>query len=168
MKRFVFLIVVCVAAACGGKSSTSSGTGPEGPAAKRLPWEASLTTGATFAFELEEGFDAEDGADELVVKVTNVEDKGTERVYSLDWGDHGGPSKIVVRGELVLVGDAEAAQMEEPMEMPGGGILCYAEDFSNPDGCQDVCEASLCLAEGRGIVAVSGLYAPGYLPYTAK
>lgn len=169
MKRLAYLIVVCAVAACGGKSGTSSsgsGTGPEAPAGKRFAWEASLTTGATFTLVPDEGFD-DAGTGEVIVKVTNVEDKGAERVYSLDWGDHSGPGQIVVRGEQVLIGGAAAADMQEPWDMPGG-ILCYAEDFSNPDGCEDVCDASLCLAEGSGIVAVSGLYAPDYLPYTAK
>lgn len=162
-----FAILAIALAAC-GKSASGSGTGPTAPSGDRLPWEASLTTGASFtlALDMEEG--GEDGGPaEITIKVSNVEDKGSERVYSLDWGDHGGPSKIVARGKDVLVGDAELAAMQEPWEMPGG-IMCYAEDFSNPDGCEDVCDASLCLAEGSGIVSASGLYTPGYMPYVAK
>lgn len=169
MRTFAIL-VFALAAACGGKSSSSGGgTGPTAPAGDRLPWEASLTTGATFTLAVEsEGDDAGEEYPDVTIKVTNVEDKGTERVYSLDWGgDHGGPSKIVVRGKDVLVGDAELSAMQEPWEMPGG-IMCYAEDFSNPDGCEDVCDAALCLAEGSGIVSAMGLYTPGYMPYAAR
>jgi hypothetical protein len=165
-----FAIVALALAACGGKSSTGPGPGPgPAPSGDRLPWEASLTTGATFtlAVKLEADGGEEGEYKDLIIKVTNVEGKGNERVYSLDWGDHGGPSKIVVRGKTVLVGDAEPAAMQEPWEVPGG-IMCYAEDFSNPDGCEDVCDASLCLAEGRGIVSASGQYTPGYMVYAAK
>ncbi len=169
MRTFAIL-AFALAAACGGQSS-GSGTGPTpAPSGDRLPWEASLTTGATFTLgvEMEEG--GEDGGEypDITIKVTNVEDKGSERVYALDWGgDHGGPSKIVVRGKDVLVGDAELSAMQDPWELPGG-IMCYAEDFSNPDGCEDVCDAALCLAEGSGIVSAMGLYTPGYMPYAAK
>jgi hypothetical protein len=167
MRSFA-LVALALAAACGGTSSSSGGTGPA-PAGDRLPWEASLTTGASFTLAADtEGLgDGEDYPD-LTIKVTSVEDKGTERVYTLDWGDElGGPSKIVVRGAQVLVGEAEAAAMQEPWEMPGG-VWCYAEDFSNPDGCEDVCDAALCLAAGSGIVSASGLYTPGYMSYAAK
>jgi hypothetical protein len=109
------------------------------------------------------------GADGESVSVTivDVQDTGAERVYALDWGEHAGPSKIVVRGGQVLVGESAASSMQEPWEMPGG-IFCYAEDYSNPDGCEDVCDAALCLSEGSGVVMVSGLYAPEYASFAAR
>lgn len=167
--RTIGLLALSLVAACGGKSSPSTGgTGPA-PAGDRLPWEASLTTGASFtlAVESEGGEPAPGEYPDITIKVTNVEDTGAERVYSLEWGEGNmGPSKIVVRGTTVLVGDADEAAMQDPWEVPGG-IWCYAEDYSNPDGCEDVCDAALCLSTA-GIVQASGLYTPGYMPYAAK
>ena len=49
-----------------------------------------------------------------------------------------------------------------------GSALTFAQDFSNPMGCDDVCDAQLCFSREGGIVAVGGLYAPNYLPYAAR
>lgn len=166
MRSFA-IVALALAAACGGPSSptTRPVSGPPATTGVRLPWEASLTTGATFTLGVEDAAPGE--YPDLTVKVTSVQELAGQRVYSLDWGEQGsGPSKIVVRGEQVLIGDAEPARMQEPWELPGG-ITCYAEDFSNPDGCDDVCDAALCLTDG-GIVMASGLYTPGYLPYSAR
>ncbi len=167
MHRLACIAIVVALAACGGKSGSSStspaNTGGGGAAGTRLPWEAALTVGAAFTL----GVDMEDGEGAtVVVKVTAVDDTGSERVYSLDWGEEGnGPSKIIVRGELVLLNDAKPEDMQEPSDTPAG--TCYGEDFSNPDGCEDICDGQLCLNES-GIVSVFGLYAPNYEPYSAK
>jgi hypothetical protein len=171
MPRLATLLLLVAVAACGGKSSTSStsNTTPEGGGGgAKLPWEAALTVGAEFTLVdgMTAGMPEEDAGDPVVVKVTNVEATGDQRVYTLDWGEGGnGPSKIIVNGAQVLVGDAKPEDMQPPWETPVGN--CYAEDFSNPDGCEDICDAALCL-DASGIVSVSGLYAPGYGEYILK
>jgi ABC-type Fe3+-hydroxamate transport system substrate-binding protein len=165
------LLVTAVAASCGGKSGSSSSTSsttPEGPAGggAKLPWEAAFTTGATFT--LVDGMTAGmPDAETLTVKVTNVEDKGSERVYSLEWSDGGnGLQKIIVRADgSVGFDDVPQDGMQDPFETPVG--MCYGEDLSNPDGCDDVCDGHICMSTA-GIVTVSGLYAPGYSEYVAK
>jgi hypothetical protein len=167
MRRLACFALVVALAACGGKSGSSSTTpgnaGGSGSAANKLPWEAALTVGATFTLttDMEDG-----GGDPVVVKVSAVDDQGGDRVYTLDWGEDGnGPSKIIVRGELVLLNEAQPEDMQEPSDTPAG--TCYGEDFSNPDGCDDVCDGQLCLNDS-GIVSVFGLYAPNYESYSAK
>lgn len=167
MRSFAIVALV-LAAACGGKSSSTTApvSGSTATAGDRLPWEAALTTGATFTLVVGDADRAENP--DLTVKVVNVEDRAGQRVYTLGWGEQAsGPSKLLVRGKQVLIGDTEPAGMQEPWEMPGG-ILCYAEDLSNPDGCEDVCEAALCFTAASGIVMASGLYTPGYLTYSAR
>ena len=167
MSRLAPVLLVIAVAACGGKpaSSTSPGNGGAAPSPARLPWEAALTTGATFTLQDDTG-EGDEAGEPLVIKVTAVEDHGAERVYRLDWGPAGtGPSRIVVRDGVVLLGDATPEDMQEPFENPMG--TCYGEDFSNPDGCDDVCDANLCLSTD-GIVSVDGLYAPGYGAYLAR
>ena len=125
-----------------------------------------MTVGATFT--LIDGMNAggEDEGTPLTIKVTNVEDNGSERIYTLDWSDGGnGLEKIVVRGGAVVFNDIAPERMQAPFEAPVG--VCYGEDLSNPDGCEDVCDGQICLSTD-GIVTVSGLYAPGYGEYVAK
>lgn len=158
MSRLVpSLVFVVAAAACGGKSGSS--TTPAAGAA-RLPWEAALTMGATFSLSDEGG----EGMP-IVVKVASVSDHGNERVYGLDWGGVPGPARIVVRDGVVLLGDAKPEDMKAPFAGPQE--VCYGEDMSNPDGCEDVCDANLCLG-AAGIVSVDGLYAPNYGSYVAR
>lgn len=161
MSRLVpSLLVVAAVAACGGKSSSSTTPGSTA-GSDRLPWEAALTMGASFTLQEEVG----EGGDPVVVKVASVSDHGNERVYGLEWSSGQGPARIVVRDGVVLLGDAKPEDMKAPFAGPGE--TCYGEDFSNPDGCDDVCDANLCLT-GAGIVSVDGLYAPNYGAYTAK
>ena len=165
MRRLPCFTIALVLSACGGKSSSpaTSNTTPDGPAAAKLPWEAALTVGAAFTLvdEIEES-----GGEPVTVKVANVEDKGSERVYTLDWGEGAnGPTAIIVRGNLVLINDAKPEAMQEAFDTPMG--TCYGEDFSNPDGCDDVCDAHLCMND-TGIVSVDGLYAPGYGMYRVQ
>lgn len=167
MKRLASLALVVAVAACGGKSSTSttSNTTPEGPAGggAKLPWEAAMTVGASFT--LHDTID-ESGGEPVTVKVANVEESGGERVYTLEWSDGGnGPQKVRVRGNLVLINDATPENMQEAFDGPAG--TCYGEDFSNPDGCEDICDAHLCF-DASGIIGVDGLYAPGYSIYEAQ
>lgn len=172
MPRLATLLLLVAAAACGGKSSSStstmSNTGPEGPAGgggAKLPWEAAFTEGATFT--LVDGMTQGDpDAEPLTIKVTSVEDNGNERIYTLAWSDAGnGLQQIIVRGDLVTFNDTKAEDMQDPFETPVG--MCYGEDLSNPDGCEDVCDGHICM-DASGIVTVSGLYAPGYSEYVAK
>ena len=165
------LVLGAALGACGGKAKPAIGTASGGGAdtGDRLPWEARLTTGARFEMfgDLEDD-SGEDGS-RLVVTVTGVEQDGAARVYKLDWGEEGnGPASIRVEGTQVTVGDAKAADMQDPWEAEGGGATCYAEDLSNPDGCDDICDASLCISPQDGIVSVFGLYAPGYGMYSQR
>lgn len=169
------LLVVSLGAvaACGGKSLSSapSNTTPEAPAGgggAKLPWEAAFTVGATFTLVdgMMAGAPEDEAGDPLTIKVTNVEDTGSERVYSLEWSDAGnGLEKIVVRDGVVLFNDVKPEDMQEPFETPVG--MCYGEDLSNPDGCDDVCDGYICM-DATGIVTVAGLYAPGYSEHVAK
>jgi hypothetical protein len=169
MSPLVVSLVVVGLAACGGKSkepATPSGGGGGGGGGDRLAWEAALTQGARF--ELVE--DLEGGSGEPTsVTVTAVEQDGAARVYRLQWGDgegSNGPSVIRVEGTTVTINDASAASMQEPWEQPGG-LTCYGEDMSNPEGCEDICDANICFS-ADGIQSVFGLYAPGYSSYSAK
>jgi len=136
-------------------------------AADALPWEAALTAGARFELVRDAEFDeGGEPAEPLVVTVESVDVADGARVYHLDGGST--VTQIVVRGAQVLLNEAAPADMVEPYTdhfMPD--VTCYAEDFSNPDGCDDVCEAELCLGPS-GIIRISGLYAPNYLPYLAR
>ena len=170
MPRVASLLFVIAVAACGGKSNspTVGNTTPEGPAAKKLPWEAAFTEGKTFTLVEGEtaGGPEEEQGDPLTITITGVEDHGNERVYTLKWSDAGnGLEKIVVRGDKVTFNDVKLEDMQEPFDTPIG--MCYGEDLSNPDGCDDVCDGQLCLGDD-GIHSVSGLYAPGYGEWVAK
>jgi hypothetical protein len=170
MSRLACLLLVA-AAACGGKAapSASSSTTPEGAGGgAKLPWEAALTVGASFT--LVDGMTAgmpEDEAEEpITIQITNVVAKGDARVYTLAWSEGGnGLETIVVRGGVVTFNGVTAADMQEPFEVPIG--ICYGEDLSNPDGCDDVCDGHICM-DDTGFTSVSGLYAPGYGEYIAK
>lgn len=145
---------------CGGKAK-----GPVGTAAGagRLPWEAALTLGARFELVSELASDAGDAEPPLVVTVTAIEPHSMARIYRLDWGDHtGGPTTITVEDGEVTVGDTSFAEMQKPWSDHGTDATCYAADYSNPNGCDDVCDASLCLSPTAGILSVGGLYAPNY------
>ncbi|HUQ06136.1 MAG TPA: hypothetical protein VM261_26715 [Kofleriaceae bacterium] len=166
------LLVTAVAASCGGKSSSSgaSNTTPEGPAGggAKLPWEGALAQGATFTLVdgMTAGGPEEEAGEPLTIKVTNVAENGDERVYTLAWSEGGnGLERIVVRGDKVTFNDGKLEDMQEPFETPIG--MCYGEDLSNPDGCEDICDGQICMNDG-GIVSVGGLYAPGYGEYVAK
>jgi hypothetical protein len=171
MPRVASLLLVIAVAACGGKSGSPSvgNTTPDGPAAKKLPWEAAMKEGATFT--LVNGATAgapeeEQEGDPLTIKVTAVADHGNERIYTLAWSDAGnGLQQIVVRGDVVTFNDVKTEDMQEPFETPIG--VCYGEDLSNPDGCDDVCDGQICM-DATGIVSVGGLYAPNYEEYVAK
>jgi hypothetical protein len=173
MKQLASIVLGIALAACGGKST--GGATPAGGgagAADRLPWEAAMTKGARFELTPDMAPEAGEAAPAtLVATVTEVEDQGAARVYHLAWmegeGEADGPRVIRVEGGQVIIGaDTKLASMVEPLA-DQGGATCYAEDFSNPDGCEDVCEASLCLGS-TGITSVSGLYAPGQLQYSVK
>jgi hypothetical protein len=168
MARLTSSLLVIAVAACGGSSSSSSGakTTPGAAAPATLPWEAAMTVGATFT--LVDGMTAglEDEGEPLTIKVTNVEDTGSERSYTLAWSDGGnGLEKIVVRGGGVVFNDVKPEDMQDPYETPIG--TCYGEDLSNPDGCDDICDGQICM-NTDGIVSVGGLYAPGYSEYVTK
>ncbi len=156
--------------ACGGKGKPATTTTGGGSGGDQLPWEARLTPGARF--ELASDLEREDGEAPapITVTVTAVERDGAARVYKLDWGEEGsnGPTSIRVDGTQVTIGEAAAADMQDPWEAEGGGATCYAEDYSNPDGCDDICDASLCISPTDGIVSVFGLYAPGYGIFSAR
>ena len=153
-------------AACGGSSkghAVHAGPGGDDPG-QRLPWEATLTQGARF--ELHE--DLEGNGETVVATVAAVELDGAARVYRLDWGEGGaGPSVIRVEGTTVTINDAKASDMQAPYDQEKGDGTCYGEDFSNPDGCEDVCDASICISPTDGIVSVFGLYAPNAASYSA-
>lgn len=170
LATLILVVVVVVAtAACGGKSSSSSGTAnttPAGPAPAKLPWEAAMTVGATFT--LVDGMTAgsEDEGEPLTITVTAAEDKGSERVYTLQWSDGGnGLEKIIVRGDGVVFDEVPSDRMQPPYDTPIG--VCYGEDLSNPEGCEDICDGQICM-NTDGIVSVGGLYAPGAGEYVAK
>lgn len=172
MPRLATLLLVVAVAACGGKSSSTAtgNTTPEGPAGggAKLPWESALTVGATFTFVdgMTAGGPEEEAGEPLTIKITNVEDNGNERTYTLEWSDGGnGLQHIHVRDGLVTFNETKAEDMQEPFETPIG--MCYGEDLSNPDGCDDVCDGQICM-DDTGFASVSGLYAPGYGEYTAK
>jgi hypothetical protein len=156
-------------AGCGGsrKPAAAPATTAGGTGGARLPWEASLTAGASFTLHNqipEATYDLP-----VTVEVLSVEDDGGARVYRLEWGEGGnGPSTIRVAGTTVTLGDAGPEAMQEPWPGDDADTTCYAEDFSNPDGCEDVCDAGLCLSATRGVVAVTGLYAPNYGLYGAR
>jgi hypothetical protein len=167
------LLVTAVAASCGGKSGSSSSTGnttPEGSGGggATLPWEAAMTVGATFTLVdgMTAGGPEEEAGEPLTIKVTNVDTSGGARAYTLEWSDGGnGLEKIVVRDGKVTFNDVKLEDMQDPFETPVG--MCYGEDLSNPDGCEDICDGQICMNDG-GIVTVAGLYAPGYGEYVAK
>jgi hypothetical protein len=153
--------------ACGGKGK-GAGTAGTGTAAAgdRLPWEAALTVGATFI--MKDTLDESGSPETVTVKVAAVETAGAARIYRLDWGDNSlGPTTLRVENGVVTVNDAAPTAMKEPFEPPSTDTTCYGEDLSNPDGCEDVCDADLCLSPD-GIVGVSMLYAPGYSIYAAE
>lgn len=160
-------------AACGGKSRgpvSNGGGGGGGAAGERLPWEAALTVGAHF--ELIDDLGGPDQAP-LPVTVTAVEQDGAARIYRLHWGgpeDEGanGPTTIRVEGTAVTINDAKLEDMQAPFPPEDGDAICYGEDMSNPGGCDDICDANLCLSPTAGIVSVYGLYAPGYSSYSQR
>jgi hypothetical protein len=170
--RGTILAAVLLAAACGGKSSGPTGPsntgGGGGGGGDPLPWEGALTVGAKFELVLD--MESEnDAPDVLTATVTAVENEGAARVYKLSWGEGegaNGPTSIRVEGGKVRINDADLAAMQEPWEGPNQG-WCYAEDFSNPCGCEDVCDADLCF-DATGITSVGGLYAPNYMPYKRR
>jgi hypothetical protein len=164
------LLSLGLVAACGGKGkadTTPAGHGGPSALAARLPWEIALVQGATFTLRSE--LEDDDGVESVTLKVTAVEEDGGARVYRLDWGEEGanGPAQLRVEGSTVTVGDAKPEDMQEPYSPPGGDTICYGADYSNPEGCEDVCDASLCLGS-TGIVEVTGLYAPNYGMYSAE
>jgi hypothetical protein len=171
MPRVASLLFVIAVAACGGKSGspTVGNTTPEGPAAAKLPWEAAMKEGATFTLvnaSTAGGPEEEQEGDPLTIKVAKVEDHGNERIYTLEWSDAGnGLQKIIVRGDKVTFDDVKPEGMQEPFENPAG--ICYGEDLSNPDGCEDVCDGHICM-DASGIISIDGLYAPNYEEYVAK
>lgn len=153
-------------AGCGGKAAGPAGAQPRA-AVGQLPWEAALTVGVRFELVQAVGDDA--GAGEpLVVTVTAVEPHSSARLYRLDWSQGNGPRTITVEDGEVTVGDAAFSEMLAPWPEPGTDATCYGADYSNPAGCDDVCEASLCLSPTGGIVGVEGLYAPNYDLYRQR
>ena len=169
------ILVVLGLTACGGKAKgpVGNGGGGGGRTAARLPFEAALTVGAEFVLYQTNGDMSDDGQGDGVppaaVKVTAVEEDGGARVYRLAWTENtNGPDTIRVEGTQVTIGSASAAEMKEPWAPPGGGdTVCYGADFSNPDGCDDVCDADLCLGSA-GVEQVTGLYAPNYSSYAQR
>ncbi|HVV84493.1 MAG TPA: hypothetical protein VHE35_15600 [Kofleriaceae bacterium] len=160
-------LLVLGLAACGGKArglvSAGGGAGGSGSGgggdSDKLPWEATLTAGASWELALDPDLAADGDEPPVTVKVDKVDVQGTLRVYHLSWSDGGnGPTTLRVESGVVTINDAQAKEMKEPSEMPDGST-CYGQDFSNPDGCDDVCDADLCLG-ADGIVSVDGLYAP--------
>ncbi|MCE9576316.1 MAG: hypothetical protein K8W52_24425 [Deltaproteobacteria bacterium] len=150
-------------AACGGRSATSAPPtvgntgGTAGAAVAHLPWEAALTTGKRFELVVS---GTGGGGESIAVTVASVEDHGDTRVYHLSWGEGSqAPTTITVHGDKVLIGDAKPEEMKEPSDQ--GDMTCYGADYSNPEGCDDVCDADLCLSPA-GIVGLDGLYAPNY------
>lgn len=155
------------AVGCGGKSTPAIGNHGH-DADGMLPWEARLTVGARF--ELWQEFDTEEALPSpLVVTVSKVESVDGARIYHLDWSDDpNGPDRVVVRDGVVTIGEATPEQMKEPFRPSDGAMICYGQDFSNPDGCDDVCDADLCLDAEHGVLTVSGLYAPGYIQFAQR
>jgi hypothetical protein len=152
-------------AACGGKAPASSG--PASASTGRQPWEAKLVTGARFELWPQS---ADGGAAPLVVTVANVEDQGDARVYTLAWGEGAtnGPTIVWVSGDRVVIGEADPHDMQKPWPGTAAGAMCFAQDFSNPEGCDDVCDAALCFSPDGGIISVTGLYAPNYDVFEAR
>jgi hypothetical protein len=172
LSTVVFGLVI---AACGGKgtgpapiSGGGGGGGGGTETADLLPWEAALSQGATFELVVDPELESEEmSAGPVTATVTQVETDGGARVYHLDWGEgSNGPTTIRVDHGVVTLNDAKPADMKEPFTPPGGAT-CYGEDMSNPDGCDDVCDADLCMGDA-GIVSVDGLYAPDYSMYVLK
>lgn len=148
-----WLVVAC------GRAPTPAGpqVGNSGGAATRLPWEAALTTGAKFELVVSS---TEGGGEAIAVTVASVEERAGTRIYHLNWGEGSqAPTTISVQGDQVVIGDAKPAEMKEPYTL--GDMICYGADYANPDGCDDVCDANLCLSPD-GIVGLDGLYAPNY------
>ena len=152
---------------CGGKGKGAGAAGsPSAGGGDRLPWEAALTEGASFT--LKDTLDESGTPHTVTVRVAAVENDGAARVYRLDWGDNSlGPTTLRVENGVVTIDDAAPPAMKEPFVPPGADHTCYGEDLSNPDGCEDICDADLCLSPA-GIVGVSMLYAPGYSVYAAE
>jgi hypothetical protein len=169
-KSLIVGVLVVGLAACGGKGKgavANGGGGGGGGGGARLPWEAALKQGASFT--LQEDIEGGDSPP-VTVTVTAVEEAGAARVYRLSWGEDGagGPSSIRVEGATVTINDAKAEDMQEPWTQEGGDATCYGEDMSNPEGCEDVCDAHLCISPTDGIVSVFGLYAPNYSSFSAR
>ena len=155
-------------AACGkSRPAVSNAGNGGGGGGTTLPWEAALKQGASFTMQedLEGG-----GSPPVTVTVTAVETDGAARVYRLSWGEEGanGPSEIRVEGTTVTINGASAGAMQEPFVEEGGDATCYGEDMSNPEGCEDICDAHLCISPTDGIVSVFGLYAPNYSSFSAR
>ncbi len=159
------VLVVLGLAGCGGKAKgpvgNAAGAGGGHKLGDRLPWEATLTVGATFELVSEIG-DAADEDGPLTVTVTAIEPHSDARIYRLDWSNGDGPTTVTVEDGEVTVGDSAYSEMQPPWPDHDTDATCYGADYSNPEGCDDVCDASLCLSPTRGILSVNGLYAPNY------
>ncbi len=167
---FAALTIVALAGCGGGtRPATLDGTAVgnaspgDAPATDRLPWEDTLTVGARFTLVGDD--DGSGTAPRIEVAVSAIEQDGATRIYRLSWGDDdGGPPEIRVSAGTVTIGDATAADMKPPL-VTDTGAICHGADFSNPDGCDDICDADLCLSATAGITEISGLYAPGQGSY---
>lgn len=158
------LMVGLVACVAKSKGTVASGSGTA-TSDDHLPWEAALSQGAHFDLVPDPALGS-DGVP-VTVTVTEVAADGGARVYTLDWGgESNGPTTLRVDHGVVTINDAAPEKMKDPFTPPTGAT-CYGEDFSNPEGCEDVCDADLCLSDA-GIVGVDGLYAPDYSMYVAQ
>ena len=169
------VLVGCVAlgAGCGSKApaggtttSTGTDTGTDTAASDGTtpwPWEAKLTEGASFTLTDEED-------NQVTMTVAKVEATGGTRTYTLAWDENNsnGPTHLSVTGAKVQVGDS-------PMDPPRAkadasyrkdGNFCFAEDFSNPDGCEDICDAEICFSAELGLAEVSMMYGPSLGTYS--
>lgn len=166
------LALVLAAAACGGGSPGGAATTPgnsggtaASPGATPWPWEAKLVEGATFTL-------ADDDGATVTMKVEKVEASGTGRTYTFSWGDEDGPgpTSLVVTGAKVQVGESkmDPGRAKADESYRDDGVYCFAEDFSNPDGCEDICDAEICFSATAGLVGVSELYAPGFGIFTLR
>ncbi len=52
------------------------------------------------------------------------------------------------------------------LSIEDNGQVCYGQEQVKGDGCDDNCNASICLSATAGIVSVFGVYAPGNSAFT--
>jgi hypothetical protein len=157
------LLVACGGG--GGATTTTPSNATQADGAAPWPWEARLVQGASFTL-------VDDDDTTVTMTVAAVDASAGRRAYTLAWdaGNSQGPTSLVVTGAAVQIGESkmDPARADASTSYRDGDVYCFAEDFSNPDGCEDVCDAELCFTAEAGLVEANGLYAPSLGIFTRR